>query len=113
MINGSAINAFAAPGGVIGVNSGVILNSRNESELASVMAHEIAHVTQRHMARAYEKQSQFSTPMAAAMIGSILLAIANPQAGVAAMVATQGLAGLLITKNMNGILLSSLLATSL
>jgi len=92
IINSPAINAFAAPGGVIGVNSGVILNSRTESELAGVMAHEIAHVTQRHMARAYEKQSQLSTPMAAAMIGSILLAIANPQAGVAAMAATQGLA---------------------
>jgi predicted Zn-dependent protease len=48
------INAFAGPGGVIGINSGLILNSESESELASVIAHEIAHVTQRHIYRAYE-----------------------------------------------------------
>lgn len=84
------INAFAAPGGVIGINSGVILNSRSESELAGVVAHEIAHVTQRHMARMFEKQEQLSMPLLAAMVGSILLAVANPQAGQAAMTAVAG-----------------------
>ena len=49
-----AINAFAGPGGYIGINSGLILNTESESELASVMAHEIAHVTQRHLYRAFE-----------------------------------------------------------
>jgi predicted Zn-dependent protease len=81
------INAFAAPGGVIGVNSGVILSANTESELAGVIAHEIAHVTQRHMARMFEKQKQLSMPLMAAMLGSILLAIASPEAGRAAMTA--------------------------
>lgn len=85
-----AINAFAAPGGVVGINSGVILNADNESELAGVMAHEISHVTQRHMARTYEAASKFSLPMMAAMIGAIALGIANPGAGQAAMAIISG-----------------------
>ncbi len=92
IINSPQINAFAAPGGVVGINSSVLINSRTESELAGVLAHEISHVTQRHMARSFEKASQMSMPMAAAMIGSILLAIANPEAGMAALAATQGIA---------------------
>lgn len=84
------INAFAGPGGVIGMNTGVILNSRNESELAAVMAHEIAHVTQRHMARMFERANQLSLPVAAAMIGAILLGTQNSEAGAAALAATAG-----------------------
>ena len=91
IINSPQINAFAAPGGVVGINSAVLINSRTESELASVLAHEISHVTQRHLARSFEKASQMSMPMAAAMLGSILLAIASPDAGMAALVATQGM----------------------
>lgn len=87
MVDDAAINAFAAPGGVIGMNTGVILKSRNESEVAGVMAHEIAHITQRHLARMFERQQQLAMPMLAAMIGSILLAVANPAAGQAAMTA--------------------------
>lgn len=85
LIDEPTINAFAAPGGYIGANTGLILNSRNESELASVMAHEIAHVTQRHMARTFERASQMSLPMAAAMLGAILLTTQNPEAGRAAL----------------------------
>ena len=51
VVNDGLINAFAAPGGIVGINAGVILNSETESELAAVMAHEVAHVTQKHMAR--------------------------------------------------------------
>ncbi|HSR63610.1 MAG TPA: M48 family metalloprotease [Gammaproteobacteria bacterium] len=91
VIDDARVNAFAAPGGVIGINSGVILNSRDESELAGVLAHEIAHVTQRHMARTFEKADQFSIPSAAALIGAIALGIANPQAGVAAVALASGL----------------------
>jgi predicted Zn-dependent protease len=91
VVNNPAINAFAGPGGVIGINSGVILNSANESELAAVMAHEIAHVTQRHLARMFEQQSLLSIPTAAAMVGAILLAVVNPEAGAAAI---SGVAGL-------------------
>jgi len=82
-----AINAFAAPGGFIGVNAGLILNTETESELAGVLAHEISHVTQRHMARSFERAEQLSMPMAVALIGSLLLGVASPDAGLAAMTA--------------------------
>ena len=91
MTNNTEINAFAAPGGVVGINSGVLLNSRTESELAGVMAHEISHVTQRHMARTFEKASQLSLPVAAAIIGAIMVGIANPEAGQAALALATGL----------------------
>ena len=57
VVDDGAINAFALPGGYIGVNAGLILTSESESELAGVLAHEIAHVTQRHIARSiYDSQ---------------------------------------------------------
>jgi len=90
VIDNPQINAFAGPGGVIGMNSGVILNSRNESELAAVMAHEIAHVTQRHLARMFERADQLSIPVAAAMIGALILGTQNSEAGAAALAATAG-----------------------
>ncbi|MCZ6525912.1 MAG: M48 family metalloprotease [Gammaproteobacteria bacterium] len=90
VINDRSINAFAAPGGIVGINSGVILNASTESELAGVMAHEITHVTQKHMARSFEMQSKMSLPMMAAMLGAILIATQNPEAGQAALLAVQG-----------------------
>ncbi|MEX2353382.1 MAG: M48 family metalloprotease, partial [Gammaproteobacteria bacterium] len=90
VINDPTINAFAAPGGIVGINAGIILNSESESELAGVMAHEIAHVTQKHMARSVEMQQKMSIPMMAAMLGAILIATQNPDAGSAAMMAIQG-----------------------
>ena len=90
VVDSPDINAFAAPGGVIGVNSGTILNSRSESELAGVLAHEIAHVTQRHMARQFERAGQFSLPGTAALLGAILLAVVSPQAGQAALAVVTG-----------------------
>lgn len=83
------INAFAGPGGYIGVNSGLILMTEAESELASVMAHEIAHVTQRHLYRAYEASSRLSIPTAAATLAAILLGTQSPALGQAAIVAIQ------------------------
>ncbi|MCG8325546.1 MAG: M48 family metalloprotease, partial [Thiotrichales bacterium] len=83
VIKDPLINAFAGPGGVIGMHSGVILNSRDESELAAVMAHEIAHVTQRHLARMFEEADRLSLPVAAALIGAILVGTQNSQAGAA------------------------------
>ncbi|MDX9740023.1 MAG: M48 family metalloprotease [Gammaproteobacteria bacterium] len=68
-----AINAFAGPGGYIGINTGLILTSDSEAELASVFAHEIAHVTQRHLARAFEEVSRMSVPMTAALIAALIL----------------------------------------
>ena len=60
VVDNPTINAFAGPGGMIGINSGVILNSGDESELAGVVAHEIAHVTQRHLARNFEEAKKYS-----------------------------------------------------
>lgn len=90
VVDNPDINAFAAPGGVIGINSGTILNSRSESELAGVLAHEIAHVTQRHLARQFEKAGQSSLPVTAALLAAILVTIANPQAGQAALAIVTG-----------------------
>jgi len=83
------INAFAGPGGYIGVNSGLMLITEAESELASVMAHEIAHVTQRHLYRAYEAAGRLSIPTAAATLAAILLGTQSPAMGQAALVAIQ------------------------
>lgn len=87
LIDAPSINAFAAPGGFIGAHTGLILNSTSESELASVLAHEISHVTQRHGARSYEAAAKMSLPMAAAMLGAILIGMANPDAAQAAVMA--------------------------
>jgi predicted Zn-dependent protease len=91
VVNNSGINAFAGPGGMIGMNSGVILNSENESELAAVMAHEISHVTQRHLARQFEEASKYSLINAAALIGAVLIGIQSPEAGMAAISTIGGL----------------------
>jgi len=89
MVANPVVNAFAAPGGFIGVNSGLLLTSQREDELASVLAHEISHVTQRHLIRSFEKNNQASLPRTAAMVGAFLLAAADPQAGIAAMTVLQ------------------------
>ena len=81
------INAFAGPGGYIGVNSGLILITEAESELASVMAHEISHVTQRHLFRAAEAAGRLSIPTAAGMLAAILLGSRSPAMGQAAIMA--------------------------
>lgn len=89
VVESDDINAFAGPGGYIGINSGLILNSDSESELASVMAHEIAHVTQRHIYRSYEAASRLSIPAAAAMIAAIIVATQAPELGIGALSAIQ------------------------
>ena len=76
------LNAFALPGGFIGVNTGTIVNAQSESELAAVLAHEIAHVTQHHMARMVSAQGQLSTAVVAAVVLAILSR--NSQVGSAA-----------------------------
>jgi beta-barrel assembly-enhancing protease len=83
------INAFAGPGGYIGVNSGLILITEAESELASVMAHEISHVTQRHLFRAAEAAGRLSIPTVAATLAAILLGTKSPALGQAAIMAIQ------------------------
>jgi predicted Zn-dependent protease len=77
IVRDPAINAFALPGGYIGVNAGLILATENEGELAGVMAHEIAHVTQRHVVRRVQATQQSSMVSTAALIGALLLGIAT------------------------------------
>ncbi|MFC3095632.1 M48 family peptidase [Alteromonas sediminis] len=88
-INNNAINAFAFFGGHIGMHTGLIAKADNESEVASVLAHEIAHVTQRHIARRMQAQQRSSPLALASLIGGVLLALADPSAGMAAIQATQ------------------------
>ena len=73
VINQDVVNAFAAPGGVIALFSGLILAADDENEVAGVLAHEIAHVTQQHLYRAIEKQQAMTIPLALAMLGLILI----------------------------------------
>ena len=91
VVKDPAVNAFAGPGGYIGIHTGLILTARNESELAGVLAHEIAHVTQRHLLRAYESANQMNLPTVAGMIAAILLGVAteNADAGIAGVSAIQ------------------------
>lgn len=85
MINNPVINAFAFYGGHIGIHSGLIAQASTESELASVLAHEIAHVTQRHLARRAQMANRSAPLQIATLIGGLLLAIADPEAGIAAV----------------------------
>ena len=77
VVNDPSINAFALPGGYIGVHTGLIEASRNENELAGVLAHEVAHVTQRHIARAIHAQSRQSILSTALMLGAMAAAAAG------------------------------------
>jgi beta-barrel assembly-enhancing protease len=79
-VHESSINAFALPGGFIGVNTGLILQTNAESELAGVMAHEIGHVVQRHIARAVQAQGRNSIATMAGMLGAILIGAATGNA---------------------------------
>lgn len=74
------LNAFAVPGGFIGVHTGLVVAASNESELASVLAHEMGHVTQRHIARMLAKNRQSSVVSLATAVLAILAARSNPQA---------------------------------
>lgn len=85
-----AFNAFALPGGYIGVNTGLIVQSDSESELAGVVAHEIAHVTQRHVARGLTQQRQSSYLAMASVAAALLAALAGGGANMAAGMAAFG-----------------------
>src|SRR3954469_8717869 len=76
-VRDDTINAFALPGGFIGVNYGLVLATRNESQLAGVLAHEIAHVTQRHIARRVRAQGRQSIATMAGILAAILVGAAT------------------------------------
>jgi predicted Zn-dependent protease len=84
-----AINAFALPGGFIGVHSGLLAAAETESELASVLAHEIAHVSQRHIARLLGQQQQLQLPVMAALAAALLLGRSRPDLATGAAAAAQ------------------------
>ena len=82
LIDDKSINAFAAPGGIIGINAGLIFHTSTEGQLASVLSHEIAHLSQRHFARRMQRQKDRSLANSLMILGSIALAGAtsNPNA---------------------------------
>jgi len=89
LINDPQVNAFALPGGFIGVNSGLLLTAQSESELAGVVSHEIGHVVQRHFARMLVAQKESQLTSLAALAVAILAARANSQLSQAAIVGSQ------------------------
>lgn len=76
-VRDSSINAFAMPGGYIGIHSGLLVNAQTEAELASVIAHEIGHVSQRHVARGMTQNAQTGHIMMAALAGALLAALSG------------------------------------
>ncbi len=88
VVRDNSINAFAMPGGVIGVHTGLIIAAKNESELAGVLGHEIGHVVQHHLARMLAQQKNDSIISMAGMALAVLSARANPQLATAAMTAS-------------------------
>lgn len=95
VVNDAAINAFALPGGFIGINAGLLTATRSESELAGVLAHEIAHVTQRHIARSVQAAGRANMASAAAILAAVLIGATTGMPADALMgtvTAAQGLA---------------------
>lgn len=88
VVRDNSINAFAMPGGVIGVHTGLIVAASNESELAGVLGHEIGHVVQHHMARMLAQQKTDTLINIAGMALAVLSARANPQLASGAMTAS-------------------------
>lgn len=93
IIDDPSINAFAVPGGLIGINGGLLVHARTEQQFASVIAHELAHLSQRHFARRLEQQSVSAPLTLAGMIAGVILSAATgSDAGIAAIAGTQALA---------------------
>ncbi|MBD8898002.1 M48 family metalloprotease [Rhodanobacter sp. DHG33] len=101
IVKDNEINAFAMPGGYIAVNSGLIAITRNESELAGVMAHEIGHITQNHLQRAFEDSKKDAPLMALVLLGAIAASTAGRSAGDAPIAVLAGGQGLLAQKEIN------------
>jgi len=99
LIDDPQINAFAGPGGYIGIYTGLLLTTETESELAAVLAHEIAHVTQQHLLRAWESASKMTIPNAAILLAAIALGAAV--GGDAAAAAAIGGQAALIQQQIN------------
>lgn len=90
LVDDRTINAAAFFGGKMMINTGLIVASENESEVASVLAHEMTHVTQRHLARSIEAQNKNLVPGILGIVGGLILSVINPALGGAAIVSTVG-----------------------
>src|SRR3990167_10105972 len=88
IVKSNEINAFAGPGGYIGINSQLILTTSNENELASVMAHEISHVKLHHLYRTIQHEKQMRVPMLASLLASIALSAIDPTLASGAVLAS-------------------------
>jgi len=99
ILDNPQINAFAGPDGHIGIYTGLILTSQSESELAAVIAHEIAHVTQKHLMRTFHETSQLSIPSAAVLLAAVVLGATV--GGDAAIAAAAGGQAALLQKQIN------------
>jgi len=92
-IDSPQLNAFAAPGGIVGVNGGIFITAQTEAEYASVMAHELAHLSQRHFARGVQAQQRLQIPMLAALLAGVVAAAAGAgDLGMATIVSSQAAA---------------------
>ncbi len=94
LIEDPQVNAFAGPGGYIGVYTGLVTTTESESELASVVAHEIAHVTQNHLVRSFDAAQRMSLPMTALAVAALVLGAAAGNAAAGAAAATGIQAGM-------------------
>lgn len=93
VVENPTLNAFAVPGGVVGVHTGLYTYAETEDQFSSVLAHELAHLSQRHYARTLEQKKNNTLPNMAALLASILVAAtAGGDAGMAAISLTQSLA---------------------
>lgn len=92
VLDSAQLNAFAVPGSIVGINAGLFLHAGTEQEFASVMAHELAHLSQRHYARRLEKQ-ELSTPLtlAGVLASVVIAATTGAEAGIATLASTQAL----------------------
>lgn len=93
VVDSAELNAFAVPGGVVGINLGLLLYADDEDQLASVLAHELAHLSQRHFARQVEAAQRRDPVALATLLASIILiATSNTDAGIAGIMGTQAAA---------------------
>src|SRR4051812_30006409 len=93
VVKNDTLNAFAVPGGVMGIHTGVFNYAKSENQLAAIISHEMGHLSQRHYARHLEQQKNSMMPMIAGMLaGLVLAANSNGDGGMAAIMASQAAA---------------------
>jgi beta-barrel assembly-enhancing protease len=92
LIDSETLNAFAAPGGIVGVNAGLFIYAENEGQFASVISHELAHISQRHYARSMQQAQRNTLPSLAGLLASLIIAsTVGGDAGQAALITNQAL----------------------